>query len=61
MLRQYCSLLFLLSESSRKSASTFDHLGTQKFHVELEQVLAGFLGVESTIAFGMVSGACFLV
>lgn len=29
-------------------------LGTQRYHIELEQLLAEFLGVESCIAFGMV-------
>jgi 7-keto-8-aminopelargonate synthetase-like enzyme len=28
--------------------------GTQRYHIELEQLLADFLHVESSIAFGMV-------
>jgi 7-keto-8-aminopelargonate synthetase-like enzyme len=28
--------------------------GTQRYHLELEQLLADFLHVESTVAFGMV-------
>ncbi|CAF2829932.1 unnamed protein product [Rotaria sp. Silwood2] len=33
--------------------STNAEIGTQRYHVELEQLLAKFLGVESCIAFGM--------
>lgn len=32
----------------------FIRQGTQRYHVELEQLLAEFLHVESSICFGMV-------
>jgi len=34
-------------------------LGTQRYHIELEELVAEFLGVESCIAFGMVCKYCF--
>lgn len=33
-------------------------LGTQRYHLELEDALAEFLGVESCLAFGMVRSSC---
>ncbi|CAF1346495.1 unnamed protein product [Adineta ricciae] len=35
------------------SCGTRSEIGTQRYHIELEQLLANFLGVESSIVFGM--------
>ncbi|CAF1040730.1 unnamed protein product [Adineta steineri] len=35
------------------NCSTRSEIGTQRYHIELEQLVAEFLGVESCIAFGM--------
>ena len=60
-LRQYFSLLLFIGIVYELRIFTIDLLGTQKFHVELEQVLADFLGVESTVAFGMVRCNCAFI
>ena len=44
----------------RECRCFFLFAGTQRYHLELEEVLAEFLGVDSCLAFGMV-GPFFLV
>ena len=53
-----CSTRLELGKNRTIDNESKDHfyfIGTQRYHIELEETLADFLGVESCIAFGMVN------